>query len=85
MIHSCTSCSLAEVWFEEDGSDIYLNLNRVATDEDLERDHYLEYEGQIIEIVRIQVAFCPYCGQELVSGKEFVVPQVQHYNFGGKK
>ena len=85
MIHSCTSCSLAEVWFEEDGSDIYLNLNRVATDEDLERDHYLEYEEQIIEIVRIQVAFCPYCGQELVSGKEVVVPQFQHYNFGGKK
>jgi YgiT-type zinc finger domain-containing protein len=85
LIHSCSSCSLAEVWFEEDGPDVYLNLNRVATDEDLERDHYLEYEGQIIEIVKIQVAFCPYCGEKLTSGKEVVVPQFQHHNFGGRK
>ncbi|MFC6672471.1 hypothetical protein [Marinobacterium aestuariivivens] len=85
MIHSCPSCSLGEVWFEEDGPDVYLNLNRVATDEDLERDHYLEYEGQIIEIVKIQVAFYPYCGEKLTSGKEVVVPQFQHHNFGGRK
>ncbi|WP_240776358.1 hypothetical protein [Nitrincola alkalilacustris] len=85
LIHNCSSCSLAEIWFEEDGSDVYLNLNRVATEEDLESDHYLEYEGQTIETVQIQVAFCPYCGQKLVSGKEAVVPQFQHYNFGGRR
>ena len=85
LIHSCSSCSLAEVWFEEDGPGIYLNLNRVATEEDLERDHYLEYEGQTIETVKVQVAFCPYCGQKLASGKEDVVPRFQHHNFGGRK
>lgn len=85
VIHDCPSCSLAEAWFEEDGSDIYLNLNRVATEEDLEIDHYLEYEGQTIETVKILVAFCPYCGQKLGSSDRVVVPQFQHHNFGGRK
>lgn len=85
MIHNCVSHSLVEVWFEEDGSDVYLNLNRVATEEDLESDHYLEYEEQIIETVKIRVAFCPYCGQKLSSGKEVAVPQFQYHNFGGRR
>ena len=85
MTHNCSSCSLAEIWFEEHGTDIYLNLNRVATEEDIEIDHYLEYEGQTIETVKIQVAFCPYCGQKLSSGKEVVVPRFQHHNFGSRK
>ena len=73
------------MWFEKDGSDVYLNINRVATEEDLETDHYLEYEGQIIEIVKIQVAFCPYCGQKIASGEKLVVPKFQHHSFGGRK
>ena len=85
MIHNCSSCSLAETWFEEDDSDVYLNLNRVATEEDLENDHYLEYEGQTIETVKIRVAFCPYCGEKLSSGKKVVVPQFQHHNFGSRR
>jgi len=85
LIHNYPSCSLAEIWFEEDGSDVYLNLNRVAAEEDLESDHYLEYPGQTIETVKIQVAYCPYCGQKLASARETVVPQFQHYNFGGRK
>ncbi len=85
MFHDCASCSLAEVWFEEDESDVYLNLNRVATEEDLEMDHYLEYEGQTIETVRISVVFCPFCGQKLGSRENPIVPQFQRHNFGGRK
>ncbi|WP_082830020.1 YgiT-type zinc finger protein [Ectothiorhodospira sp. BSL-9] len=85
MIHNCPSCSLAEIWFEEDGSNVYLNLNTVATEEDLEADHYLEYEGQTIETVQIQVAYCPYCGERLANRREVFVPQFQYYNFGGKR
>ncbi|SEP66401.1 Antitoxin Phd_YefM, type II toxin-antitoxin system [Ectothiorhodospira magna] len=85
LIHECSPCSLAEVWFDEDDGNIYLNLNRVATEEDLENDSYLECEGQTIETVQIQVAFCPYCGEKLSVGKEIVVPNFQHYNFGRKK
>lgn len=49
LIHNCSSCTLAEIWFEEDGSDVYLNLNRVATEEDLESDHNLEYERRYFQ------------------------------------
>ena len=84
MIHKCSSCSFAEIWFEEDGFDVYLNLNRIATEEDLENDHYLEYVGQTIETVKIQVAFCPYCGEKLAGDNE-VVPQFQYHKFGGGK
>lgn len=85
MIHKCSSCSFAEIWFEEDGFDVYLNLNRIATEEDLENDHYLEYVGQTIETVKMQVAFCPYCGEKLAGDNEVVVPQFQYHNFGGRK
>lgn len=85
MIHNCTSCSLSEIWFEEDGPSVYLNLNRVATRDDLEKDPYLEHEGQTIETVLIQVAFCPYCGEKIASDTELVVPQFHHHNFGSKK
>ncbi len=85
MIHDCSSCSLAEVWFEEDDSDVYFNLSRGATEEDLEANHYLEYEGQTIEAVRISVVFCPFCGQKLANGEKIVVPEFQYHNFGGRK
>jgi len=67
LIHDCSSCSLAEVWFEEGDSDVYLNLNEGGAEEDPEAIHYLEYEGQTIESVRICVTFCPLCGQKLAS------------------
>ena len=85
MIHNCSSCTLAETYFEEYGSDVYLNLYRVATEEDLENDHYLEYEGQTIETVKLPVVFCPYCGQKLARAEGVVVPQFQHHNFGSRK
>ena len=85
MLHKCSSCLLAEVWFEEDDSNIYLNLNRVATEADLESDHYLEFEGQTIETVQLQVSFCPYCGEKLSIDNEIVVPKFQYHNFGGEK
>lgn len=73
------------MWFEEYGSDVYLNMNRVATEKDIESDYDLEYVGQTIETVKIRVAFCPYCGQKLKSGEGMVVPQFQHRKFCGRK
>lgn len=75
LIHDYASCSLSEIWFEKEGPSVYLNLNRVATEEDLENDHYLGHEWQTIETVCLQVAFCPYCGEKLCSDTELVVPQ----------
>jgi YgiT-type zinc finger domain-containing protein len=85
LIHNCASCSLGDIWFKEDGFDVYLNLNRIATGKDVENDHYFECEGQIIEIVKVQVVFCPYCGEKLAGDKEIVELQFQHHNFGGRK
>ena len=81
MIHNCPSCSYAEVWFEKNRSDVYLNLNKVATAVDLEKDHFLEYEGQTIETIKIQIAYCPYCGQKLASDNAIFEPQFQYHNF----
>lgn len=84
LIHECSSCSNAELCFEAEDSCVFLNLNRVATEEDLENDHLLESEGQTIETVKLEVAFCPYCGKKLSSGDRVVAPTFQHFNFGRK-
>jgi hypothetical protein len=83
-MHECQSCKKAEVWFETDGSQVFMNLNRVATEDDLENDHLLEYEGQTVEAIRLEVVFCPYCGNKIGS-TDGVVPGFQHFNFGRKK
>lgn len=85
MIHECRSCLLAELWFEADDSKIFLNLSRVATEEELEKDHLLESVGQTIESVQIEVAFCPYCGSKLTESEQVVVPNFSHFSIGCNK
>ena len=85
LIHECSSCLQAECWFEVEDSHVFMNLNRVATEEDLENDHLLEYEGQTIETVRLEIAFCPYCGEKLSSDIGIVTPSFWHLNLGSKK
>lgn len=85
LIHECRSCSLAELWFEADDSKVFLNLNRVATEEDLEKDHLPESVGQTIESVQIEIAFCPYCGSKLTESEQVVVPNFNHFSLGGNK
>lgn len=82
--HECRSCSLAELWFEANDAKIFMNLNRVATEGDLERDHLLESVGQTIETVQIEIAFCPYCGSKLADSEPVVVPSFHHCSIGGK-
>lgn len=79
MIHECRSCSLAELWFEADDSKFFLNINRTATEEDLERDQLIESVGQTIETVQIEVAFCPYCGLKLTNSEQAVIPNFKHF------
>ena len=42
---------------------------REAEAEDLELNHLLENEGQLIEYVTFPVAYCPYCGLRLGSNE----------------
>ena len=42
-----------------------LNIQREATEADLEENHYLEMAGDIIWTTALEVIHCPYCGQRL--------------------
>ncbi|WED24003.1 hypothetical protein L3Q72_22495 [Vibrio sp. JC009] len=51
--------------YQEEGEEWQLSLSRCATMEDLENNHYLECEGDIIEQTVISIVYCPYCGEKL--------------------
>jgi len=42
-----------------------LVVERTATEEDLDENHYLEEIGQILWSTQIEIRHCPYCGKEL--------------------
>ena len=42
-----------------------LYITRSATEDDLEENHYLETEGDIIWSTTVAIKNCPYCGTEL--------------------
>jgi hypothetical protein len=80
-VHECKHMKAAEAWVEGKRGNWTLNINRVATESDLEENHYLEYVGQTIEHVALSILFCPYCGEELGQPKPKFVPSFQHNDF----
>ena len=42
-----------------------LVIRRAATSDDLLENHILEEEGQTIWETYLEIAYCPYCGEEL--------------------
>ena len=48
-----------------------LTIRRIAEEEDLEENHYLESEGDIIWEATIEIRFCPFCGTQLEGAREF--------------
>ena len=44
-------------------------IRREAESEDLEVNHYLEEEGEIIWETSIEIVFCPFCGEQLFDLK----------------
>ena len=58
--HTCQALEAASVniWQGEDG-EWQLIFSRNASDDDIEANHYLEYEGQTIEQVILTVSYCP--------------------------
>lgn len=77
-MHSCPTIVAADAFFESEDGELYLTLSKVATAQDLEDDHHLSYEGELIEQVSIPVTFCPYCGERLVSTP---VTQATYHHF----
>ncbi|KGJ98570.1 hypothetical protein [Thalassotalea sp. ND16A] len=79
--HKCESMALAEAWIEKSGRYWVLNINSVATEQDLEDNHYLEEIGQTIRQVTIQIKFCPYCGFKLSKSRNNVIPGFELHDF----
>lgn len=76
--HQCKQMALAEAWISCSSNGWYLNINQVATEEDLEQNHYLEEVGQTIEHVMFQIRYCPYCGALLDEGRDNFLPSFTH-------
>jgi hypothetical protein len=49
------------------GQDIQwmLYITKLASEEDLEENHYLENRGDLMWSTTIAIKYCPYCGMEL--------------------
>ncbi len=78
-------CSLldenAEIFIEND--QWIVSLSKLATEEDLEKNHYLEREGELVEQVRIPISYCPYCGVKLVSNKKLTNATYSYNDYSG--
>jgi NADH pyrophosphatase NudC (nudix superfamily) len=79
--HNCESLLLAEAWIENRDDNHILNINQIATEDDLEKNHHLEEVGQTIFQVAINIKFCPYCGEDLKHPKNEIVPEFKLYDF----
>lgn len=71
----------AEVIIEVVDGQAQLQLNQVATERDLEENHYLEEIGQIISTLIVNVKFCPYCGENLTQNNNPAEPWFEHHSF----
>ena len=80
-IHKCELIASAEAWIENQDGAWILNINRVATEEDLENNHYLEVPGETVETVAIAVLYCPYCGEQLNESRADLIPAFRHFDF----
>lgn len=49
-----------------------LDIQREATEADLEENHYLEEVGDILWTTSLEICHCPYCGQQLADPGEEV-------------
>ncbi len=79
--HQCKSMHAVEAWITNAGNEWHLNINRVATEQDLEENHYLEEVGQTIESVAINILYCPYCGEKLSHSQGECIPSFRHNDY----
>lgn len=80
-LHRCENMPLTDIWYERNQDSIILNINRVATEQDLLENHYLEEVGQAVESIGVEVIFCPYCGKKLDTTNKFLAPSFTYHDF----
>lgn len=77
-IHQCDRMAFAEAWIENEQNEWLLNINRVATEQDLEENNYLETLGQTIDSIEVNILYCPYCGEQLNKNQAKISPSFQY-------
>ncbi len=84
--HSCNALPKSGVYlhFEDAVPAWTLNIQKEATESDLEENHYLENTGDVIWSTHLNILFCPFCGMRL-PGLESVISDhfgvFQHHDF----
>jgi len=61
-----------------------LNIQREATESDLQENSYLENIGDILWLTRIEIRYCPFCGEQLPGLDRAKLPhygEFQHHDF----
>jgi hypothetical protein len=65
--HTCNSLPKPGVYlhFDDEVPAWTLNIQKEATESDLEENHHLENIGDIIWLTSLNILYCPYCGEQL--------------------
>ena len=65
--HSCNALPKSGVYlhFDEELPAWTLNIQKEATESDLEENHHLENIGDTLWLTSLNVLCCPYCGEQL--------------------
>ena len=65
--HTCNSLPKSGVYlhFDDEVPAWTLNIQKEATESDLEENHYLETEGEAIWVTMLEITHCPFCGIQL--------------------
>ncbi len=79
-IHQCKQMKSVSANIETSDDISRLYFNRIATQDDLEENHYLEQVGDIIEYIVLDVLYCPYCGEQLFEVEADFVPFFHHHH-----
>jgi len=81
--HLCSSLDESSVEIFVENDHWIVSLSKLATEDDLENNHYLEHEGELVEQVRVRISFCPYCGLKLASSEKLVKPTYSYDDYSG--
>ena len=65
--HKCNSLPKSGVYlhFDVEVPAWTLNIQKEATEADLEENHHLENIGDTLWLTSLNILYCPYCGEQL--------------------
>ncbi|MGE6529925.1 hypothetical protein ACQKEM_13050 [Pseudomonas sp. NPDC077382] len=89
LVHHCEeqpsgiTVRLNNDYFDRRDSTWCLFIERQATEDDLEENHYLNEAGEIIWTTIVEISHCPYCGSKLASDTIIDTGGFAHIDFSG--